>query len=104
MESYKKLEAFIDVMGIEINFNEKVDWLKQTLLDLIPTRKENSIGQLPMILYHQANRKLHFDVSWGMMQLAYNQLHDEHQVFPEQNFKRSIIKRTCKVQGYYGKG
>ena len=65
--------------------------LEQALLDLIP-----SSGQLPYILLHQVRRRNKEDVTWGDMQVSFDQLYDQGEIYPKQKFSKSIIKRVYK--------
>ncbi len=54
-------------------------------------------GQLPFILLHQIRARFpDYEIDWTDMQLAFNKLHSEGRIYPEQNFSRSIIRRAYK--------
>ncbi|HLC53935.1 MAG TPA: hypothetical protein VJK03_05315 [Candidatus Nanoarchaeia archaeon] len=64
----------------------------QAILDVLPGREQ--WGQLPYIAKTLAERRLGRQMEWGDMQAAYDLLYQRGQVFPEQDFSRSIIRRA----------
>ena len=64
----------------------------QAILDVLP--KQGQWGQLPYIAKIHAERRLGREIEWIEMQAAYDLLYQRGQVFPEQDFSRSIIRRA----------
>lgn len=74
----------------------RIEEISDAIEGLIPEGR----SQLPFILLHQVRVRFpDYDINWVDMQLAFNYLREQGKVFPDQDFSRSIIKRTYKV-GY----